>query len=291
MLILAGSNDKLSLITSAAGDIDVTASWLDLTNTDPPVVKGSTSGTQLTTITTATTTDIVAAPAGTDRRNLKHVGIRNTHATSVVDVTVQINRSGGLTEQHKATLKPGDLFTFVEGVGWYFTPAVAQTTLIRVLSADDATLANVATAQQLFPTNGALNLAIGTYKIEALITISRAAGVTSHTTSILFAGSATVAGITYQAKTEVGETDLLLPVSRVIGRSTAAQQIKAASTTATEQISIDLDGIVRISAAGTFIPQFIYSVAPGGAPTIKAQSYFIATPLGDNAFTTQGSWT
>lgn len=291
MLILAGSNDKISMITSGVCDFDVVASYMDLTNADPPVVKGSTTGTQTTNITTATTTDIVGAPAGTDRRNVKHLTVRNAHATAVVDVTVQLNRSGTLYELHKATLRPGDLLSFVEGVGFYVTVANASATLIKLLSADDAGGTNVATAQPWFPTAGSLNLVVGTYKLEGLLTISRAAGVTSHTTSLVFAGSATVASITYQAKVEVGETDALLPVSRAIGRSTAALVVKAASTTATEQISIDFDGIVRISAAGTFIPQFIYSAAPGGTPTIKANSYLIATPLGDSAFTQQGSWT
>jgi hypothetical protein len=72
--------------------------------------------------------------------------------------------------------------------------------------------------------------------------------------------------------------------------ATSAVVVKAASTSATEVIAILVTGIVRINAGGTFIPQFQYSVAPGGAPTVKANSYFHMFPIGDNTVTTRGTW-
>jgi hypothetical protein len=53
---------------------------------------------------------------------------------------------------------------------------------------------------------------------------------------------------------------------------------------------LDLRGIVRINAAGTFIPQFQYSAAPGGAPTIQQNTFFMLRKLGSGSATTQGTW-
>lgn len=294
MILLIGSNDLLSLITSAAANVDVIASYMDMTNADPPVVKGSTSGTDLhSAITTATTTTIVAAPNSTDRRNVKTLHIRNKHASVSVDVTVQINRSAALTEMHKATLVAGASLEYIEGIGFFVLapPSLAAGTLLKVLTADDAGGQNVLTAQPWFPTAGGVTVAAATtYLMDGLLVISRAAGVTSHTIGLLFAGTATLTSIQYSAETNVGEVETLLPESRVISRVATNTPVTAASTTATEQKQIKLYGIIRINTGGTLIPQFIYSAAPGGAPTIKANSFFRLQPFGDNSFATQGVW-
>lgn len=106
-----------------------------------------------------------------------------------------------------------------------------------------------------------------------------------------FGGTATLTSIRYLCQSNVGQTAALLPQSAAVGESAAAVVIKAASTTASEQITIYIWGHVRINAGGTFIPQFKYSAAPGGAPTVKANSYFRLTPIGDNAVVSQGTWT
>lgn len=124
MLILAGANDKFSLITSGAADVDVTAHFMDASNADPPVVKGSTASAQLTTITTATTTDILAVPGASVIRSVSALTIRNTHATVATDVTLQLNRSAVLYEIFKTNLLPGDVLTYEDGLGWYKTAAL-----------------------------------------------------------------------------------------------------------------------------------------------------------------------
>jgi hypothetical protein len=50
--------------------------------------------------------------------------------------------------------------------------------------------------------------------------------------------------------------------------------VKAASTSATEFTVIRVKGRISASATGQLIPQFQYSAAPGGAPTIKDGTYF-----------------
>lgn len=119
MLLLTATTDKIDLITSAAATVDVHASFMDMTTADPPVVKGSTSGKQNTAISTAATTDVVAAPAASTVRNIKHLNIRNKSATTATDVTVRFNQNGTAYELAKETLAVGEELTFTEGVGWF----------------------------------------------------------------------------------------------------------------------------------------------------------------------------
>jgi hypothetical protein len=66
--------------------------------------------------------------------------------------------------------------------------------------------------------------------------------------------------------------------------------LKAASTSATENSIFFVWGIVRINGAGTFIPQFKYSAAPGGAPTVKRGTWFRMWPVGSNTTVSVGTW-
>lgn len=119
MILLDTTAKKLQLVTSAAADIDVNLSWVDMTTADPPVVKGSTSGSAEASVTTAATTDICAAPGASTVRNVKHVSVRNAHASTPCVVTVVKDVSGTDYELYKATLAAGDLLTFTEGTGWF----------------------------------------------------------------------------------------------------------------------------------------------------------------------------
>lgn len=119
MLLLTATTDKIQVITSAATNVDVHVSYMDASNAVPPVVQGDTMGRTNTAITTAATTDILAAPAASEIRNVKYVNIRNKSTSTSNDVTVQFNQNGTLFELVKQTLLPGATLEFVEGVGWY----------------------------------------------------------------------------------------------------------------------------------------------------------------------------
>jgi hypothetical protein len=113
MLILNLTTDKFQLVTSAAATVDVHASWVDA------VTSGLTSpatGRTNTAITTATTTDIVPAPASSATRNVKSLSIRNKDASVVTDVTLVFNQNGTSYEIHKETLAPGEALWFVENM-------------------------------------------------------------------------------------------------------------------------------------------------------------------------------
>jgi hypothetical protein len=117
MLILETTTDILELVTSAAADVDVTASYVDISNAVPPVTQGT--GTQLTAINTAATTTIVAAPGASKYRNVKALTIRNKHASLATDVTVVLDRSTVNYELHKVTLAAGSVLEFIEGIGFF----------------------------------------------------------------------------------------------------------------------------------------------------------------------------
>jgi len=120
--------------------------------------------------------------------------------------------------------------------------------------------------------------------------ITRSAGTTSHTLSTLFALGSTLTSIAYTAETTSTTGNTLGAVSRIYGTLATATVVTAASIEATENITVTIRGIVRTNAAGTFAPQIQYSAAPGGAPTILANSFFKLTPIGNNSVTTVGNW-
>lgn len=183
-----------------------------------------------------------------------------------------------------------------DGKVFYDTP-VASGRGLRVLSHFTALTADfvgtdVNTAQPFFSTaQDVITLsALTSYEFEAVISMSRIAGTTSHTIGILFGGTATFTSIGYSADTTSTTGNALGTVSSIYAVAATSTVVTAASTTATENNIFKLKGIMRINAAGTVIPQFIFSAAPGGVPTIRANSYFKLTPLGSNTVASIGNW-
>src|SRR4051794_25451695 len=113
MLLLTSTTDKIQIITGQAITTDVHASWVDY------AAGSTTPGRTNTAITTAATTDVVAAPAASTQRNVKTINVRNKHATSSVDVTVVHTDGTTAVELIKITLSAGDTLEYVEGVGFF----------------------------------------------------------------------------------------------------------------------------------------------------------------------------
>jgi hypothetical protein len=142
--------------------------------------------------------------------------------------------------------------------------------------------ADVATVQPWFSSaQDAFNVpGDRSYQIDAVLFISRTAGTTSHTTSLLFGGTATVSRISYLAEVINPTGNVLGAMSAVRSDVATATVVTAANTSATENIAVRITGLVDFSAGGTFIPQFQFSAAPGGAPTILRQTFFKLTEFG-----------
>jgi len=184
-----------------------------------------------------------------------------------------------------------------DGVVLYGTPTASQRGVLPaehfVVLSSNYTAADSASAQKVFntPTNGAVTLdANTTYFFEGLYYITRAVGGNSHTLSTLFALSGTLTSITYLAETTSTAGNILSGDSRIYATAATATVVTAASTTTNENITVHLRGVVRTNTAGTFTPQIQYSAAPGGAPTVLANSFFRLTPVGTGSVTSVGNW-
>jgi len=162
--------------------------------------------------------------------------------------------------------------------------------LFKALSADEAGQ-NVNTAQPWFPTSGAVALKASTlYTFEGYLRLSRAAGVTSHTLSLLFGGSVVISNIAYQAQVNTGDVVTNGAMNQTAIEVATATVVKAASTSATEQVVVKVQGVLRTGTAGTLIPQFLYSAAPGGAPTVLRNSNFKLYIMGASSDVSKGTW-
>lgn len=165
--------------------------------------------------------------------------------------------------------------------------------VIGIYQDSDYTGSNVNTAQKIFneSANGAANVAASTaYKMEGVFHI-HTTGTTSHALSIGFGGTATLTSIGYE------ESTALTPAATEIVAATASRWIDTAAMTAiTNPVAaathhtVHISGTVRVNGAGTFIPQYQFSAAPGVAPVTLKNSYLELTPIGSNTVTTVGSW-
>lgn len=113
MLNLASTSDLLRVITSAAGDIEVHASWVDLSGTT--VTAGRTNS---PSIVSATTTTVVPSPAASTVRNVKHLNITNNSSAVSNIVTVEHTDGTNPVELMSFVLLPGENMTFNEEGRW-----------------------------------------------------------------------------------------------------------------------------------------------------------------------------
>jgi hypothetical protein len=153
--------------------------------------------------------------------------------------------------------------------------------------------ANVTTAQSIFGVG--VTLAASTvYEIEGVFAISKSAGTTSHTVSLLFGGTATLNNIGYLAQSAnasafTGQT-AALTTHNYIAAGTATV-ITAAITDAARAITVRISGTVSVNAGGTFIPQYQLSAAPGGAYTTAIGSYITFNAIGTSGSnSSNGTW-
>jgi hypothetical protein len=166
---------------------------------------------------------------------------------------------------------------------------------IMALSAD-FTLANSGgAAEKCFngTTNGAITLpANSAYQFEWQVALTNT-GTTSHTWALLFAGTATLTsgmGIG-QSWTAAASSNALAAVSQIYSTTLGtALVLTAASTSATEFVTMAYRGVIRINAGGTLIPQIKASAATSGTAKVLANSYIRLTPFGTDTATNLGNW-
>ena len=107
------STDYLTVNTDAAGAINVHVSWVDQNGTT------FTPGNTNATITTATTTTILASPAASTLRNAKFISAKNTSASVANGVIISVEDGTNAWPLYYApALAAGESITFFDGRGW-----------------------------------------------------------------------------------------------------------------------------------------------------------------------------
>jgi hypothetical protein len=104
MLILSNTSSIIRLYTSAAGDIEVDASYVDFTSPSTYAPDGVITP----SITTATTTTIVASPAASTKRNVRTITATNNHVSVINTITVEKFDGTNAAELMSFTLLPGE---------------------------------------------------------------------------------------------------------------------------------------------------------------------------------------
>jgi hypothetical protein len=222
MILLTSTSDKIQVVTSAAGQIDVHASYIDLAS-------GTVSAGRLNSrISTATTTDIVAAPAASTTRNLKNLKVGNNHATVTNTVTVQHTDGTNVIALEQATLAPGERIGYEEGSGIRVFDSAGREKITNLgLPAGNSNLADVtANAAATYLTGGNLNIGgriqAGSFFKWRLRASKTATGTTAPTIAVVTGPNATT-----------GDT------ARVTHTSTAIQ------TAAIDSGMFEIDAIMR----------------------------------------------
>jgi hypothetical protein len=153
------------------------------------------------------------------------------------------------------------------------------------------TLTSQTTLQKLFnaTANGTLTVPAATsYFFQCSFDLTAMSGTTG-TFSFGFGGTATLTSVRYVSmaqKADAVNTAPPVTPQMVTGTQAAAVVLVATSTTTTGGAFIE--GIIRINAAGTLIPEVAISVAT--TAIVSTGSWFRIWPVGSNTVTNVGNW-
>ncbi len=219
-----------------------------------------------------------------------------------VTPTAALHIKAGTATANTASIKVDDgtlLLTIEKGTiekdanTFYITPDATNRGVLPSVSysvlSSDFTLTNGTSAQNVFAgTQDAVNVTTSTYEFEAQYLLSTGT-TTTRTISTLFGGTATLTNITYTAELSTGAANTMTTTISKTNVSGAAAKVLDATNTNAEAV-ITLKGIIRVSAAGTLIPQIQFSAAPGATNKCLTNSFFKLTPIGSGTMTSVGSW-
>lgn len=120
----------------------------------------------------------------------------------------------------------------------------------------------------------------------------RAAGGLASTISLLFGGTATITSMVYSVRTRDGASSFTAIVAGGTSFVTTAGAflIHTPAGNGLQNMILDLDGIITVSTAGTIIPQYQLSAAPGVGVVVQAGSFAEITEIGADTFTNDPAW-
>ena len=112
MLLLTSTSDKIQLVTSSTAPLEVHATFVD--NASGTI----TPGRKNTEITSATTTDVVAAPGSSVQRNVQTLIVQNVDGSATNTVTVRHTDGTTAVDIFTVALGFGEVLQFLDGVGF-----------------------------------------------------------------------------------------------------------------------------------------------------------------------------
>ena len=151
------------------------------------------------------------------------------------------------------------------------------------------TLTSQTAAQAIFdggggPTNGAVTLPVGTYQYELSYAVT---GLGNGSFGFNLSGTATDTFTFHALATKVG-TLLATPMAVFSTYGTAPNTVLVAASNSTTVGTLLVKGIIRVTVAGTIIPQI--SLTTGAAAVIQAGAYFKVSAVGNATVATVGNW-
>jgi len=171
------------------------------------------------------------------------------------------------------------------GYSPYFTPFGTSRGIVQASQYYELNTAyagsNATGAQSIFGLTNGFTLAGSTiYEFESVIGLSKTAGTTSHTISFGFGGTATINNIGYALLIANDATFTTISTPSLLFIQTASATVATGAITAASRVVyLTIKGTVSANAAGTFLPQYTLSAAPGGAYTTQIGNYFKIAPL------------
>lgn len=282
MILLTDTNDKVQLVTSAAATVDVYVAYVDhASGTVTP-------GKQATAITTATTTDVLAAPGASTQRNLKFMTARNKHATVSCDVTVVLDDNGTDYELHKETLRPGECLEYVEGVGFFVLQS--ETALLRVQKLGSDQSNSTTTPTEV--TGLSMTTGLGAFHFRYVLLTQSAATTTGQRFSVNHTGTVTSfvywwygVDTTATAATAAMDQDAVGAAGQVFSafaaraKSTAGAGTTISVDTANADMQVMIEGLAIVTVDGDL--ELWHGSEVAAASTVKAGSSLILTRTGD----------
>ncbi len=288
MLLLVSTADKLQLITGSAVTVDCHASWVDYNGTT--VTPGRTN----TKITTAATTDVVAAPGAGTQKNVKTLHICNVHASSSVLITVQHTDGTNVIKIEEITLLAGERLSYMDGRGW----RLVDTNGVEKTNASAAVFTKQLLSGQSNSTTTPTNVSgiefpcgLGVWIFEYYIIYQAAAATTGVRFDVNHDGTVTSfvwnqrwVDVSATASTAVPDQDAIIAAGQVVGsfasraKGTAGRGVTLSVDTAGADMLMIIEGLAVVTVAGNI--ELWHGSEVAAASTVKAGTALRLTKIG-----------
>lgn len=164
---------------------------------------------------------------------------------------------------------------------------VAPQSYLTTIDAD-VTLANVTTAQNIFPAGQDVFTSPANTLYRFALMLSGTNGATPCTKAFGLAGTAVIDSIRYLALAQSVAVNAAGATQNSGHYDTAASSVVVSSGTTSWWCRID--GLMRITTAGTIIPQITYSADPTGTILLKKNCFMFIEPRGVDTLASVGPW-